>query len=100
VTNAIVHARTAFDLRIEMFEAGLRVEVHDGSQTMPTLVVPALPGGRSSAEWSSGLRARARNEAEGPGRWGLRIVDELSSRWGAEVEADGKTVWFELLERR
>jgi hypothetical protein len=31
---------------------------------------------------------------------GLRLVDELASRWGIEQDAATKTVWFELDRRR
>ena len=75
VTNAIVHARTAVELRLVTDEHMLRVEVTDGNPTFPT---PRRPIGLA-----------------GTGR-GLRMMDDLASRWGVLSSGAGKTVWFEL----
>jgi anti-sigma regulatory factor (Ser/Thr protein kinase) len=34
--------------------------------------------------------------AEEIGGWGLRLVSELSSRWGVTPDSDGTAVWFEV----
>jgi anti-sigma regulatory factor (Ser/Thr protein kinase) len=74
VTNAVRHAATEILLRVEVEERTIRVEVKDESTAMP----------------------RVRDDV-GVGGYGLRIVDELASRWGIErLPNDGKTVWFEL----
>jgi anti-sigma regulatory factor (Ser/Thr protein kinase) len=76
VTNVIIHARTAFDVRLERAGDGVRVEVVDGNPTMPAAGTLA-PGALS-------------------GR-GLTLVQSLASRWGAHHnEGAGKTVWFEV----
>ena len=55
----------------------MRVEVHDDNPALPTL-------------------GPADDEAAESGR-GLRLVDALATRWGAEpCPSDGKDVWFEL----
>lgn len=50
-----------------------RVEVSDTSSALPVTVPATGQGGR-----------------------GLRIIDALSSDWGAELRVDGKVVWAEL----
>jgi anti-sigma regulatory factor (Ser/Thr protein kinase) len=74
VTNAVRHAATEILLRVEVDDARVRIEVSDTSAEMP--------------------RIRAKPDVGG---YGLRIVDELATRWGVEAVPDnGKTVWFEL----
>jgi anti-sigma regulatory factor (Ser/Thr protein kinase) len=79
VTNAILHARTGFEVRVTAVEDGARVEVLDDSPALPmagTLAAGALSGR------------------------GLMLVQTLSTRWGAHPgPAPGKTVWFELFLR-
>jgi hypothetical protein len=75
-TNAIVHARTPFAVVLGAFETTLFVEVLDGSQVGPTLVV-----------------ARALDT----GGRGVAIVHALSRDWGASASASGgKSVWAEF----
>jgi anti-sigma regulatory factor (Ser/Thr protein kinase) len=75
VTNAIVHARTDFALRVSMHSERLRVEVSDSSSDPPRLI--AIRG------------------LEDHGR-GLHLVDVLSQSWGVDWRNDHKVVWFEL----
>lgn len=72
-TNAVVHARTDFDVVI-CVNGKVRIEVEDGSTELP---VPQT----------------ARQMAIG-GR-GLQIVDELCDRWGVRVLPGRKCVWCE-----
>ena len=77
-TNAVSHARTAFEVTIIDLEAGgLRIEVADGSGRTPR---PSVAGLDPSAEWARGL-------------W---IVDVLSSKWGFTTTREGKSVWVEV----
>ena len=75
VTNALVHAGTAVQLRLSATAGSLRVEVDDGAAHRP-------------------VRRRYAQSA-GTGR-GLQLVEELSDRWGTTPNASGKTVWFEI----
>ena len=75
VTNAIVHARTDFALRVTTSLDRLRVEVADSSQDPPRLVP------------IQGLDDHGR---------GLHLVEALSASWGVDWRDDGKAVWFEL----
>lgn len=75
VTNAILHAGTAIDLRASVTGEGLRVEVGDGSAHLPT--------------------RRRYGPTAGTGR-GMMLLEQLVDDWGAERCADGKTVWFVL----
>ena len=80
VTNAIVHARSQFRVRVSVRPVP-RVEVEDDS--------PALPE-PPPAETTVSV-----DDIE-PGGLGMAIVDRLASRWGTERTTNGKVVWFEL----
>ena len=74
VTNAVLHARTPFEVRLRVGADTVRIEVRDGSSRRPTV----------------------RNFSDGAtsGR-GLQVVQQLCQEWGVEAEGDGggKTVW-------
>ncbi|MFL6127562.1 MAG: ATP-binding protein [Mycobacteriales bacterium] len=76
-TNAIRHGSPPVRLSLRLYADRLRVEVADGSPTLPHLARPGpdRPGGR-----------------------GLQIVQQLAARWGSQASRSplGKTVWFEL----
>lgn len=77
VTNVVLHARTACELRISSDDDVLRVEVRDGHDALPTGSVRPDPLALS-------------------GR-GLVLIDALSTTHGAEaLPGGGKLVWFEL----
>ena len=77
VGNAIRYAgHREIALRARVTGGRLRVEVADGSRTLPPSHAPAPP------------------DAEG-GR-GLLLVEALADRWGAEQTDSGKCLWFEL----
>jgi nitrogen-specific signal transduction histidine kinase len=74
VGNAVLHAKTSIELRIQPTGGLLRIEVRDTS--------PRLPLRRMfSAEATTGR--------------GLSLVDRLSEHWGVIPASDGrgKTVW-------
>lgn len=76
VSNAVIHARTPVELRVRRIEPGLRVEVRD-----------SVDYGLETVRQGETLLARG---------LGLRVVAQLSSRWGVDPVPDGKTVWAEL----
>jgi anti-sigma regulatory factor (Ser/Thr protein kinase) len=75
VTNAVVHAGTAFTLRIAADHAVVRVSIEDGDQAEPTLVTE--PEDRVSGR-------------------GMFLIDALVQRWWTETSGEGKTVTAEL----
>lgn len=79
--NAVQYARTAFDVRMELTEESLRVEVSDSG------------GGRPEAQPLPPARS--------PHGRGLFIVDQLSDEWGVIPALDGsqKSVWFRISMR-
>lgn len=77
VSNALMHARPPIYVRVRGTVDHPRVEVHDGSRTLP--MPPDDHGGYDP------LLTFGR---------GLRIVARSSEAWGADVDEDGKTVWF------
>ena len=74
-TNAILHARTPFKVKVSRQPRRIRVSVTDGSTTSPVRkeYVTDQPTGR-----------------------GLLIMEALADRWGVDVVEEGKTVWFEV----
>jgi anti-sigma regulatory factor (Ser/Thr protein kinase) len=74
MTNAVVHARTEFTVRVLIDGRRVRVEVDDGDTRMPQ---PCL----TPADATSGR--------------GLALVDGIGVQWGAERHAGGKTVWVQ-----
>jgi anti-sigma regulatory factor (Ser/Thr protein kinase) len=77
VSNVVDHARTEVVLTLELALAGdwLRISVADGSAVSP--VVREL-------------------RQERPRGRGLRLVEAIADRWGAEDHRGGKRIWFEL----
>jgi len=75
-TNAVLHTY-GLKLGVRVLDHGLRlrVEVFDGS---PTLPVP---------------RTARPNDMDGRG---LALVEALAVRWGTDGRPDGKTIWFEI----
>lgn len=76
LTNASLHSNGCRELVLTADGATLRIEVHDGTTTLPVhhpVPQPGLPGGR-----------------------GLYIVERLSDRWGTHTYGDGKAVWAEI----
>jgi anti-sigma regulatory factor (Ser/Thr protein kinase) len=73
-TNALLHARTPFRVRVSR-NSVIRVEVQDSSSVRPM--------------------RREISAAEVSGR-GLAIVDQLADRWGVAESVEGKCVWFEV----
>ena len=77
-TNAVVHARTGFAVRVRTADSGVRVEiVNDEPELLASLRDPDERGGR-----------------------GLRIIESLAARWGTESDPGHKIVWFELATGR
>jgi anti-sigma regulatory factor (Ser/Thr protein kinase) len=76
VTNAVRHGSCdATAVRVTLSDGRVRIEVTDGNPAPPQQREPELddPTGR-----------------------GIRIINELATRWGHEPAAHGKTVWVEL----
>ena len=81
VTNALLHAATPIAVRVRGTREHPRVEVSDASPEPPLLP-------------SSGFQGDDDDLLVTFGR-GLSIVARCSRAWGAEIEDDGKVVWFE-----
>lgn len=74
-TNAILHARTSFNVKVEQDDSIIRVSVSDQN--------PATPVKKSFGS------------TQPTGR-GLLIVESFADRWGVSPRGNGKTVWFEI----
>lgn len=74
-TNALVHARSDYLVRLLRREGWVRIEVDDASMEPPMAADPS----------PSSLRGR-----------GLVLVDGLADAWGWEVRDGGKSVWVEI----
>lgn len=75
VTNVVRHVsgQVALTVEVALSEPGLRIAVIDSSPVLPAPVLHGPQGGH-----------------------GIRLVAALADRWGSELHADGKRVWFEL----
>ncbi len=76
VTNALLHARSASRLEVDLDDTRLLVLVSDEGQASSL-----------SAQLSQTDAARGR---------GLALVEQLSEAWGTERDSSGTTVWFQL----
>lgn len=76
-TNAVLHARTPFEVRLVLTDDYVRIEVHDDVRRLP------------SRRFFSDQAASGR---------GLAVVEHLSDSWGVVPDGDGggKTVWAEV----
>jgi anti-sigma regulatory factor (Ser/Thr protein kinase) len=75
-TNAVLHARSDFEVTVIKSRERVRVEVFDQNTRLPSFAA-APPDAYS-------------------GR-GLVILRELATAWGVESHSDvGKTIWFEV----
>lgn len=80
IGNAVKHADGPRRVRLCRTDrpSAVRVEVDDGSPgRLPVLGRPTVSA---------------------PGRWGLLMVNRLSSNWGVRQHADHKTVWAEVAQ--
>jgi anti-sigma regulatory factor (Ser/Thr protein kinase) len=76
VSNAVDHARSASRVMLSLDGRGLTIAVRDSCVCEPPRPRPLKP---------AGTRGR-----------GLFIVSAVSSAWGVEEHADGKTIWAVL----
>jgi anti-sigma regulatory factor (Ser/Thr protein kinase) len=75
-TNAVLHARSEFEVSLTAEPDRVRVEVSDGNSRVPSLA--AVPVDAYSGR-------------------GLLLVQQLAQAWGVETAARvGKTIWFEV----
>src|SRR5215212_1201334 len=77
-TNAVIHARSDYVVRLHRREASVRLEVEDTSPEPPQI--------RPSSPLATGGR-------------GLVLVDALAADWGWDVRDGGKSVWVEISTR-
>jgi two-component sensor histidine kinase len=75
VTNAVLHARSAATITVRRSADLLTVEVKDDDPTPPV--------------------RRPHSTTATTGR-GLRILDDLTVRWGTRPTGNGKVVWFDF----
>lgn len=78
-TNAVLHARSEFEVSVAVANERIRVEVSDHNSRLPTMVIvsPDAYSGR-----------------------GLMLVQALSDAWGIEAQPNhGKSIWFEVLNQ-
>jgi anti-sigma regulatory factor (Ser/Thr protein kinase) len=81
VSNAILHGSDPIQVRVRGTVDHPRVEVRDASVETPVLPAPLAMDHDDDLLLTFGR--------------GLSIVARCATAWGAEIEADGKVVWFE-----
>ncbi|CAN5410747.1 hypothetical protein BH11ACT8_BH11ACT8_35320 [soil metagenome] len=80
VTNALLHGKAPIQVRVRGTHEHPRVEVRDGSSEPPELPTVADEDDLDGLLLTFGR--------------GLSIVARAADAWGAEIEDDGKVVWF------
>lgn len=80
VTNALLHGKPPIQVRVRGTQEHPRVEVRDGSVEPPEMPTVAADDDLDGLLLTFGR--------------GLSIVARASDAWGAEIEDDGKVVWF------
>lgn len=80
VTNALLHGAPPIQVRVRGTQEHPRVEVRDGSTSLPVPPLSLAPSDEDDLLLTFGR--------------GLSIVARSSDAWGAEVEEDSKVVWF------
>jgi anti-sigma regulatory factor (Ser/Thr protein kinase) len=81
VSNAILHGADPIQVRVRGTVGHPRIEVRDASVEHPVLPAPLAMDHDDDLLLTFGR--------------GLDIVARSSKAWGAEIEADGKVIWFE-----
>jgi hypothetical protein len=95
-TNAVVHTRMPYSVRVERLGPTVRVEVTDGVDALPTR--HDLIDLDNPSEGAIGDLSIAATGASDHCFSGLGIVEATATAWGTEpVPGAGKVVWFELL---
>jgi hypothetical protein len=97
-TNAVVHTRLPYSVRVARDGPTVRVEVADGVEAMPTrhdtIDLDNPP------EDLGALTPQASENSDHCFS-GLGIVEATATAWGTEARpGEGKVVWFELLGER
>jgi len=80
IGNALLHGEAPVQVRVRGTREHPRVEVRDGSTH-----APVLPSAAAFESEDDLFRTFGR---------GLAMVARVSDAWGAEIEKDGKVVWF------
>ena len=98
VTNALLHGEAPISVTLGGTPEHPRVEVRDASRERPVLPSESAPGPADLLEGLDGLEGLEDLEETGDllltfGR-GLAIVARAATAWGADVDEDGKVVWF------
>lgn len=74
-TNAVIHARTPFEVSVGRTEDCVRVSVADANSAAPV------------------LRDATSDDTSGRG---LQIVSALADEWGTDLQHDGTRIWFKV----
>src|SRR5690242_20450898 len=86
-SNAVLHARGAFELAMRPIGTGVRIEIIDQRPDLVPLPVPTT--GSATGVTAQGTTGR-----------GLQIVAAVASRWGFNTSQAFKAVWLEVADER
>ncbi len=73
--NALLHARTPWEISVHRYGPMMQIAVRDGSHDLPAVLPP--------------------DPARESGR-GMHLIDKIARRWGVDVDEAGKTVWAQI----
>jgi anti-sigma regulatory factor (Ser/Thr protein kinase) len=84
------------DIKLMASELVAHGIVHgDGDQDMPVVLDLAVNGSIRCRVLDYGRGFAVRVQQQEYGGWGLRLVEELSDRWGVQSSPNHTEVWFE-----
>ena len=94
--SARIPARVLDDVKLMVSELVTNGIVHGSTDGESAVTLDLLVNGHIRCrvlDEGEGFARRARRE--GPGGWGLQVVEELADRWGMQSSAERTEVWFE-----
>ena len=94
--SARVPARVLDDVQLMVSELVTNGIVHGATDDdAPVMLDVCVNGSIRCRVLDVGQGFAWRAEREGPGGWGLQVVEELADRWGMQCSAERTEVWFE-----
>jgi anti-sigma regulatory factor (Ser/Thr protein kinase) len=90
-------ATTLDEIKLMVSELVTNGVVHGGGANDPVLLDVVINGNVRCRvlDRGPGFAARVQQSRDRAGGWGLRVVEELSDRWGMECSPERTEVWFE-----
>jgi anti-sigma regulatory factor (Ser/Thr protein kinase) len=91
-----VPASVLDDVKLMVSELVTNGIVHGSAESADPVMLDLLVNGKVRCRvLDHGLGFASGGRDEGPGGWGLQVVEQLSDRWGMQYSPQQTEVWFE-----